>query len=199
MCLCVRPCSRRRFYSRLLELRRRIKANSLPLLAASSLTPIVSGGSNSVGEDVNGGGPTTPSTNTIHSTNNRSRVEQTLQPDDDLEPVVLRVKRYHAGRPGTLSKHSYFLILYTLEPHGSLGFVFISFLFTSFFFRCFVILCTNFLKFVFVFLPIVVGWERNAPSSRRQRPLWSYRSPTCRVRPISPYAGIIAIWKMIIF
>ncbi|XP_046450648.1 protein phosphatase 1 regulatory subunit 12A-like isoform X10 [Daphnia pulex] len=79
-----------RFYSRLLELRRRIKANSLPLLAASSLTPIVSGGSNSVGEDVNGGGPT--STNTIHSTNNRSRVEQTLQPDDDLEPVVLRVK-----------------------------------------------------------------------------------------------------------
>ncbi|XP_046641729.1 protein phosphatase 1 regulatory subunit 12A-like isoform X6 [Daphnia pulicaria] len=79
-----------RFYSRLLELRRRIKANSLPLLAASSLTPIVSGGSNSVGEDVNGGGPT--STNTIYSTNNRSRVEQTLQPDDDLEPVVLRVK-----------------------------------------------------------------------------------------------------------
>ncbi len=49
---------------------------------------------------------------------------------------------------------------------------------------------TNYLKFVVVFVPIVVGWEQNAPSSRRQRPLWSYRSPTCRLRSISPYAGI---------
>ncbi|KAI9563303.1 hypothetical protein GHT06_010761 [Daphnia sinensis] len=80
-----------RFYSRLLELKRRIKANSLPLLAAASLTPILSG-SSSGGEDANGGGSPTTTTNTIHSTNNRSRVEQTLQLDDDLEQVVLRVK-----------------------------------------------------------------------------------------------------------
>ncbi|XP_045032075.1 protein phosphatase 1 regulatory subunit 12A isoform X3 [Daphnia magna] len=80
-----------RFYSRLLELKRRIKANSLPLLAAASLTPILSG-SSSGGEDAKGGGSPTTTTNTIHSTNNRSRVEQTQQIDDDLEQVVLRVK-----------------------------------------------------------------------------------------------------------
>lgn len=150
--VCMCPCSRRRFYSRLLELRRRIKANSLPLLAASSLTPIVSGDSNSVGEDVNGGGPT--STNTIHSTNNRSRVEQTLQPDDDLEPVVLRVKRYHAGRPSILAKHSFFLTLFTLLIRTV---VWDRMMFVYFFssFRQFVISIeyTNFLKFVVVFVP----------------------------------------------
>lgn len=100
MVICVQSC--RRFYSRLLELKRRIKANSLPLLAAASLTPILSG-SSSGGEDAKGGGSPTTTTNTIHSTNNRSRVEQTQQIDDDLEQVVLRVKRYHAGRPSTLS------------------------------------------------------------------------------------------------
>ena len=93
--LCVR-----RFYSRLLELRRRIKANSLPLLPAASITPIKSGGSSS-GEDVTGGGSTTTTTtNTIHSTNNRSR-EQTVDDDLESQDVVLRVKRYRAGRSST--------------------------------------------------------------------------------------------------
>ncbi len=78
----------------------------------------MSGGSNSVGQDVKGGGSTstTTSTNTIHSTNNRSRVEQTLQPDDDLEQVVLRVKRYHAGpAQQNLSKHSFFSFFSIVE------------------------------------------------------------------------------------
>ncbi len=114
VCLCARVCAYVRFYSRLLELRRRIKANSLPLLAAASITPIKSGG-NSGGEDVTGGGSTsTTTTNTIHSTNNRSR-EQTVDDDLESQEVVLRVKRYRAGRPSTFPP-LFFCLSVSLNP-----------------------------------------------------------------------------------
>lgn len=115
MVMCVQ--SRRRFYSRLLELKRRIKANSLPLLAAAALTPIVSGG-----QDIMGGGSTTTTTNTIHSTNNRSRVEKTLQLDDDIEQVVLRVKRYHcwtAQHP--FPNAPFFLLFYSFNLNSTVA------------------------------------------------------------------------------